>query len=78
LPITEDLFNKTENITSLFEYINNNIDLPVTFYNELETKYKNYLGGSLIDLSQENGLSSSVTTYFWNESVSKLIASLIR
>lgn len=76
LPITEDLFGKS-NVISLFEYINNKSDLPESFFNTLFNNYKVYLNNSKIDLTQTNGLVSG-TDYFWNESVSKIISTLVR
>lgn len=72
LPITQNLFNKTENVTSLFEFINNKIDLNDTFFTNLLNNY----GQNNIDLSNINGLNNN--NYFWNESVSYLISYVMR
>lgn len=72
LPITQNLFNKTENVTSLFEFINDKIDLNDTFFTNLLNNYTQ----NNINLSNSSGLNSN--NYFWNESVSYLISYIVR
>lgn len=74
LPITEDLFNQSTTET-LFKYINNKIDLNENLFEELYDSYKDKL--SSIDLSTASGLIS-IDNQYWNESVSKLVATLIK
>ena len=83
LPITEDLFNQSSlidddgnKIETLFDYVNQHIDLNESLFTNLYNSYKNNLEN--IDLSTSSGFNNSVSKYYWNESVSKILAYLIK
>lgn len=68
LPITKNLW--TQENKSLFEYLNEQIDLPDSLYTTLR--------GNLSDSISSDAGNTSTTSPFWNESVSNLIDYYLR
>ena len=72
LPITNNLWTTT--YRSLFEYINEKIDLSDNLYGQLRQILNNNFNG----IDSETGECNTTTNTFWNESVSNLIGYYLR